>query len=125
MTDLRELLKTPADDTDPSQQLARVRAMLQAAFHLKQFDPKAVMVLPRTLHDAYADKMRQDHGAGSQVLFARGQSFTFAEMPLVPQDEDHYITVIAPAHEVAPRHFEFTDPPTAPPRGGSQPPGRR
>jgi hypothetical protein len=118
MTQLQELLRTPATNDDPSQQLSRATAMANAAFVIKRFDPNVILSVPRALHDAYASKI-----AGANInpitgqpkakpLFARGQALTFAEMPLVPNDDEpHHIIVAAPVDQVQPRHFEYANDP--------------
>ena len=120
MSALQELLRTPATNDDPSQQLSRATAMANAAFVIKRFDPNVILSVPRALYDAYATKIAGNNinpitgqpKAQAKPLFARGQSLTFAEMPLVPNDDEpHHIIVAAPAGEIRPRHFEYANDP--------------
>lgn len=107
MPQLQELLKTPATNEDPSQQLSRVLAMLRAAWTFKY--GQAVICVPPALHDAYEASLASRPAFRT---FARGRVLTFAEtplVPLVPQTDDNYITVVS--QEANTRHWTYPDDP--------------
>lgn len=103
---LQELLKTPATDENPSQQLSRVLAMVKAAWVIPL--GKAVIGVPVALHEAYHESLK---ARPSYLAFGRASNtLTFGEMPLVPNpDEPDFIVVVSA--EAQTRQWDYPDDP--------------